>query len=101
MLEKHAVVETVARAQKAIAKLTNGAGKVSTCPAHEPMADCIVCIGQMMIPVYQQAALEHNSEVSEIKSRWFTARGAAAMLPVGLTVCVGLICYTIIKLYGH
>lgn len=99
MLEIAAVEQTIARAENNIRKLTNGAGTVSTCPAHGALAEGIVCLSEMMIPVYKQSSMQHISEQSEIKSKWFTARGAAAMFPATAIICTALVCYTIIKLY--
>lgn len=94
-----AVDEVLSRASKVIAKLENGAGTVAGCPAHSPMAEGIVCISKMVMPVYKKAMLDdiHSSGVPSIKSRWFSASGYGAMVPIVLIFCVLSICYTIIK----
>ena len=101
-VERSAVDAVVARAEAVMAKLKNGAGKVESCPAHEVMAQAVVCIGEMLIPVYRHVAEDKPlSPPTSIKTKWFTAEGAAAMLPVAAVLIVALVCYTLIYLKGH
>jgi hypothetical protein len=100
-VEQSAVDAVVTRTEVIMAKLKNGAGKVEACPAHEVMAQAVVCIGEMLIPVYRHVAEEKPlAPPTSIKTKWFTADGAAAMLPVAAVLIAGIVCYTLIRLKG-
>ena len=94
-----AVDEVLSRANKVIAKLENGAGKVEGCQAHAPMAEGIVCISKMVMPLYKKAVVDdiHSVGIPLIRSKWFTASGYGAMFPVVVIFAVLSICYTVIR----
>lgn len=93
------VEDIVSRTNKVIGKLENGAGKVETCPAHAALAEGIVCISKMTVPLYKTIVLKslHEDDQPTIKSKWFTAHGYGAMMPVVVIFIVLSICYTVIK----
>jgi hypothetical protein len=97
-MERAATESVVERAEVAIGKLKNGAGTVTTCPAHGAMASALVCISEMMIPVYKETAKRRDTDMPEIKSKYFTARGVSAMLPMAIIVSIACICYTFIRI---
>jgi hypothetical protein len=100
-VEQSAVDAVITRTEAVMAKLKNGAGKVEACPAHEVMAQAVVCIGEMLIPVYRHVAEDKPlTPPTSIKTKWFTAEGGAAMVPVAAVLIAGIICYTLIRLKG-
>jgi len=99
-IEESAVDSVVQRTEDALSKLRNGAGTVASCPSHEPLAKAIVCIGEMMVPVYQNVASNKPiDQETSIKTKWFTAQGKA-MVPICIFGCIACICYTVIKVMG-
>ena len=101
-VEEAAYGAVIERSNKALGKLKNGHGKSETCPAHESLAQAIVCIGEMTIPVYRHVVTRYpdSGTGTSIKTKWFTATGVAAMLPIAFIVITAIVCYTLIKLYG-
>lgn len=99
-LEAEAVEAVIEKANAAISKLTNGVGVNSPDKEHSALAQGIVCLSQMMIPVYRHVIeLQKPQERTAIKTKWFTATGNS-MCAVAAVLMTGCVCYTVIKVLG-